>query len=464
MRLLVTHIRGLVGAFDAPPAFLAGSDMRNFPVLEDAWLAVEDGQFVDFGPMSEFPGISDWRGVEVVDASGCYVLPSWCDSHCHPVFAEDRTGEFLDRLEGLTYAEIAARGGGILNSARALAALDVEELVRRAKERVEAAIRSGTGAMEMKSGYGLSVEAELRSMRAIWRLQEELPIPVTTTLLACHAVPEGYDAAGWTREAVDRLLPAVLAEGRVDAVDVFCEAGYFGLEETEEVLRAASRLKLRAKLHVNQFTAFGGVALCVKYGAASVDHLEILGEGDVEALQAGLATGSPTFPVALPGCSHFLGIPYTDGRRLIDAGLPLVLATDYNPGSHARSRCVGHSQNAAASPRGPLRCNFERCGGDGDIRPGRVHRARAAGRFHPDGSDAGARGAGVSVWRQPRSTSLPRRSGRTFGAWNASLSVSPTSARDVGRRSSRPLLQWSKPWKASGCWMSIPVAARTARS
>lgn len=333
MRLLVTHIRGLVGAFDAPPAFLAGADMRDFPVLEDAWLAVEDGQFVDFGPMSEFPGISDWRGVEVVDASGCYVLPSWCDSHCHPVFAEDRTGEFLDRLQGLTYAEIAARGGGILNSARALAALDVEELVRRAKERVEAAIRSGTGAMEMKSGYGLSVEAELRSMRAIWRLQEELPIPVTTTLLACHAVPEGYDAAGWTREAVDRLLPAVLAEGRVDAVDVFCEAGYFGLEETEEVLRAASRLKLRAKLHVNQFTAFGGVALCVKYGAASVDHLEILGEGDVEALQAGLATGSPTFPVALPGCSHFLGIPYTDGRRLIDAGLPLVLATDYNPGS-----------------------------------------------------------------------------------------------------------------------------------
>jgi len=333
MRLLVTHIRGLVGAFETPPAYLAGHAMRAFPVLEEAWLAVEDGRFVDFGPMAEFPGISDWRGVEVVDASGCYVLPSWCDSHTHPVFADERTGEFLDRLEGMTYTEIAARGGGILNSARALAQLGEEELYLRARMRVEGALRSGTGAMEMKSGYGLSVEAELRSLRVIQRLQAELPIPVTKTLLACHAVPAGSDAASWTREAVERLLPAALAEGPLDAVDVFCETGYFGLPETEAVLRAASRVKLRAKLHVNQFSAFGGVALCVKYGAASVDHLEVLGEGDVQALQAGLATGSPTFPVALPGCSHFLGIPFTDGRRLIDAGLPLVLASDFNPGS-----------------------------------------------------------------------------------------------------------------------------------
>ena len=333
MRLLVTHIRGLVGAFDDPPPFLAGGAMREFPLLENAWLAVEDGVVADFGAMADFPGVSDWRGVEVIDATDKYVVPSWCDSHTHPVFAEERASEFLDRLSGLTYAQIAERGGGILNSARALAHLDEEELFQRALQRVEAALRSGTGAMEMKSGYGLSVDGELRSLRVIRRLAEELPIPVVTTLLACHAVPDGMTASSWTQVAVNQLLPAALAEGRVDAVDVFCEAGYFGLEETEEVLRAASRLKLRAKLHVNQFTAFGAVALCVKYGATSVDHLEVLTDEDVTALVQAADSGQPTFPVALPGCSHFLGIPYTDGRRLIEAGLPLVLATDFNPGS-----------------------------------------------------------------------------------------------------------------------------------
>lgn len=330
MRLLFTNIRGLVGAYDTPPAYLAGADMNAFPVLHDAWLAVEDGRVADFGLMADFQGIADWGGLQVVDCEGRFVLPSWVDSHTHLVYAADRAGEFLDRLNGLSYQTIAERGGGILNSAHRLQEMDEDALYRAARERLEQALSDGIGAMEIKTGYGLTVEAELKMLRVIARLKAESPIPIKATLLGLHAVPEGHDAASWTRVAVEELLPAALATGTVDYVDAFCEKGYFGLEETRSWLAAGAEAGVPAKVHVNQFNAFGGVELCAEFEARSVDHLEELGAGDVEAL---LGQGGAMMPVALPGCSHFLSIPYTPGRELIDAGLPLALATDHNPGS-----------------------------------------------------------------------------------------------------------------------------------
>lgn len=331
MRMLFTHIKGLVGAFETAPAFVAGAQMNAFPVIHDAWLAIEDGRIADFGRMSDFQGIGDWTGLKVVDCEGRFVLPSWVDSHTHLVYAADRSGEFLDRLNGLTYQTIAERGGGILNSAARLQEMDEDALFDATRARLEKALADGIGAMEIKTGYGLSVEAELKMLRVIARLKAAAPIPIKSTLLGLHAVPKGMDAASWTRMAIEDLLPAALATGGVDYVDAFCEHGYFGLEETRAWLKAA---KVPSKVHVNQFNAFGAVELCAGLGARSVDHLEELADGDVEALVSTLDREmGPMFPVALPGCSHFLSIPYTDGRKLIDAGLPLALATDHNPGS-----------------------------------------------------------------------------------------------------------------------------------
>jgi imidazolonepropionase len=334
MRMLFTHIKGLVGAYEEAPAYLAGESMNEFPVLEDAWLAVEGGRIVDFGLMADFPGILDWTGLQVVDCQGRFVLPSWVDSHTHLVYAANRSGEFSDRLNGLSYQTIAERGGGILHSAFRLQEMSEDELYDAARARLELALADGIGAMEIKTGYGLTVEAELKMLRVIQRLKTAAPIPVKCTLLGLHAIPHGLDAASWTQVAMDELLPKAIEMGGVDYVDAFCEQGYFGLQETRSWLEAAAAAGIPAKVHVNQFNAFGGVGLCAQLGAVSVDHLEEIGEGDIAALQSTLGrSGAPMFPVALPGCSHFLSIPFTPGRELIDAGLPLALATDHNPGS-----------------------------------------------------------------------------------------------------------------------------------
>ena len=332
MRILFTHIKGLVGAYEQAPAYLAGADMNEFSVLDDAWLAVEDGRIADFGRMADFEGIADWSGLQVVNCEGRFVLPSWVDSHTHLVYAADRASEFLDRLNGLSYQTIAQRGGGILNSAERLQSMSEDALYAAARERLERALNDGIGALEIKTGYGLTVQAELKMLRVIGRLKREAPIPIKATLLGLHAVPSGMTAAEWTALAIEELLPQ--AAGSVDYIDAFCEQGYFGLEETEAWLAAGAAAGIPAKVHVNQFNAFGGVELCAKWSARSVDHLEELNEADIPALQSTLnRPEGPMFPVALPGCSHFLSIPYTPGRELIDAGLPLVLATDHNPGS-----------------------------------------------------------------------------------------------------------------------------------
>ena len=334
MRMLWKNIKGLVGAYDTPPVYLNGREMRSLPMLEQAWLAIEDGVIVDFGSMDVFPGIVDWSGLDVLDCEGKYVLPAWCDSHTHLVFAARRSGEFLSRLEGKSYQEIAAEGGGILNSARALQSMSEADLLADARIRMMQAMRTGTGSFEIKSGYGLTLEAELKMLRVIRALKQESSISIKSTFLACHAVPDGeWTAESWTAHMVEEALPRVAEEGLADYVDAFCEKGYFGLAETQSLLDAASSLGIKPKVHVNQFNAFGGVKLCVNSNAVSVDHLEELNLEDISALKHAAESGHPTFATALPGCSFFLGIPYTPVHDLMVAGVPVALATDFNPGS-----------------------------------------------------------------------------------------------------------------------------------
>ncbi|MEO1652467.1 MAG: imidazolonepropionase, partial [Bacteroidota bacterium] len=267
---------------------------------------------------------------EIHDLRARMVLPAWCDSHSHLVYAGNREGEFIDRIKGLTYEEIARRGGGILNSAKTLQHTSEDDLYQQSKIRQEEVMQLGTGALEIKSGYGLTVDAELKMLRVIQRLKQEYPIPVKATFLPTHALPQEYknDKTAFLHQMLEKALPQVAEQGLAEYIDVFCEKGYFDLEDTQQVLAAGQKYALIPKIHVNQFNTFGGVALATRYQARSVDHLEELREEDIEALK-----GSRTMPVALPGCSFFLGIPYTPARRIIDAGLPLALASDYNPGS-----------------------------------------------------------------------------------------------------------------------------------
>ncbi|MDB4015585.1 imidazolonepropionase [Flavobacteriaceae bacterium] len=327
MQTLFTNIKELLQVREASVAFVAGADLNILPTIKNAFLLLEEGRIAAFGPMESCPTLA---GKEVVDASGKMLLPSWCDSHTHLVYAGNREEEFKDRINGLSYEEIANKGGGILNSAKTLQATSAESLYQQSKVRLEEVMRLGTGALEIKSGYGLTPEAELKMLRVIKRLQEETSIPIKATFLAAHALPEAFKSnkMGFLRNMLNEVLPVLKAEDLASAIDVFCEMGYFSPKDTAEILQAAQAYGLVPKIHVNQFNAIGGVAVGVQYNARSVDHLEILTDADVAVLQ-----GSKTMPVALPGCSFFLGIPYTPARKIIAAGLPLALASDYNPGS-----------------------------------------------------------------------------------------------------------------------------------
>ena len=329
-KILIKNIKGLVQAGEQIPSVRKGAEMKHLDVLEDAYLALEDGEVIAYGKMTEWEGILDWRGVEVVDAYGCYVLPAFVDSHTHTIFAKTREEEFVDRIHGLSYEEIAAKGGGILNSARKLSAMSEDELFTSAKKRIERIIQTGTGALEIKSGYGLSLEGELKMLRVIKRLKECVPITIKATFLGAHAFPAEYkeNKRGYIDLIINEMLPAIHKEGLADYIDVFCERNYFSVLEMEEILKAGIALGLKPKVHVNQFSILGGIQKAVELGAISVDHLEEIDENDIEALKRG-----NTIPTLLPGCSHFLSIPFGDARRIMDAGLPLALASDFNPGS-----------------------------------------------------------------------------------------------------------------------------------
>lgn len=325
--LLIRNIRLLVQAESANRRVLAkGREMSELPCIPDAYLLAENGRIKAFGPMTECPERAD----EVMDATDRLVLPAWCDSHTHIVFAATREEEFVDRIRGLSYEEIAERGGGILNSARKLQKASEEELFEGAWGRLEEVIVMGTGAIEVKSGYGLTLESELKMLRVVRKLKEKSPIPVKATFLGAHAVPLEYKSnrEGYISLIIQEMLPRVAGEGLADYCDVFCDKGFFTPEETERILEAGWKWGLKPKIHANELGLTGGVQAGIAQNAISVDHLEYTSEVEIEALKK-----SNTLPTLLPGCAFFLGIPFAPARQIIDAGLPVVLASDFNPGS-----------------------------------------------------------------------------------------------------------------------------------
>jgi imidazolonepropionase len=328
MRTLITNIKFLYGIETGPhKSRIAGSDMAQLPHLENAWLLTGNGLIHSFGTMESLP---ESNADNTIDATGRLVLPAWCDSHTHIVFAAPRDGEFVDRIKGLSYEEIAKRGGGILNSAAKLNAMDESELYDQSLQRVHNVMSQGTGAIEIKSGYGLNTAAELKMLRVIRRLKQHLPIPVKASFLAAHAYPPAYreNKEGYIRLIIEEMLPRVADEGLADYMDAFCEEDFFSIADTDRLLEAAAKKGLKPKIHANQLHNSGGVQVGIKHNAISVDHLECVDTPEIEALK-----NSSTIPTLLPGAAFFLGMHYQPARKMIDAGLPVCLATDYNPGS-----------------------------------------------------------------------------------------------------------------------------------
>lgn len=323
--ILITHIKGLVQVRENFSDFVAGKSMSELPILENAYLLISDGLIADYGPMQNVP-LSNGR--EIVEANGCFVFPSFVDSHTHLVFAASREEEFVMKIKGATYAEIAAKGGGILNSAKKLRNTSEDELFEKTLERANEVIRLGTGAIEIKSGYGLTVRDEMKMLRVAKRIGKETPLTVKTTFLGAHAVPTEMTKTDYVKLVIDEMIPAIAEEGLADYIDVFCEEGFFTVDETTAILEAGKKKMMKPRLHANQLHCSGGVQVGVKANALSVDHLENIGDEEIEILKS-----SSTMPTALPGAAFFLNLSFPPARKMIEAGLPLAIASDYNPGS-----------------------------------------------------------------------------------------------------------------------------------
>ncbi len=326
MTTLLINIKELIQIRETSIKKISGKEMSILPTIRNAFLLIENDIIIDFGSMDSFSISAD----KIIDCTGKMILPTWCDSHTHIVYAGNREQEFVDRINGLSYKEIANNGGGILNSAKKLQETPEEELYKQSALRLEEVMQLGTGAVEIKSGYGLTVNAELKMLRVIKKLKENYSIPIKATFLGAHAFPTEYknNKEGYINLIIDEMLPKIAEENLADFIDTFCETGYFSVEDTDRILSAGKQYGLTPKVHVNQFTTIGGVQVSVKHNALSVDHLEVLSSDDIKTLK-----GTNTMPVALPSCSYFLSIPYTPARDIISAGLPLALATDFNPGS-----------------------------------------------------------------------------------------------------------------------------------
>ena len=329
--MLIKNIKTLVGVDENFCQVKKGAEMKNLPTIDNAWLLIEKNKITDFGKMETCPDRND----EVIDATGKMVFPSWCDSHTHLVFAGSREGEFRDRIEGLSYEEIARRGGGILNSAKRLRVTPEEELLEQAWTRLEEVKNFGTGVIEIKSGYGLTVESELKMLRVIRKLKAISPLKIKSTFLGAHALPPEFkeNRNGYIQLIINELLPQIADEGLADYIDVFCEKVAFSPAETEQIMEAGWKYNLKPKIHTNQFNCMGGIEASIKHGAISVDHLEVVNDAEIEVLKK-----SNTMATLLPSAPFFINDHYPPARKLIDAGLPVALATDFNPGSTPSGR------------------------------------------------------------------------------------------------------------------------------
>ena len=327
MSLLIKNIKKLIQCRTEDESYVSGKDMSSLPSIDNAFLYIEDDKIIDFGEMQDclYSNVE-----EVYDAKGSMVLPSWCDSHTHIVYAGDRSSEFMDRIRGLTYQEIAEKGGGILNSAKLLSNTSVEEIYNQSIKRVNDVIKQGTGAIEIKTGYGLNYDSELKMLEVIQEIRKNTKLQVKSTFLGAHAYPKDYkeNKEGYLDIIINKMLPDFNKRNLIDFIDVFCEEGYFSREDTERIIIEGKKYDIPAKIHVNQFNSIGGIEVAVKNKALSVDHLEVLSEIDLNILKQG-----NSMPVVLPICSFFLGIDYAPARKIIDAGLPLAIASDFNPGS-----------------------------------------------------------------------------------------------------------------------------------
>lgn len=325
MDIVIENIKGLV-KFDRPPkTWVAGKDMATLEVLENAFLCIKGGLIHSYGTMDGMPPV---KANKHLNANGCLVLPSFVDSHTHLIFAGSREHEFVDKIKGLSYAEIAAKGGGILNSAQLLQGTSEEVLYRQALKRLQEVVLSGTGAIEIKSGYGLTTQDEMKMLRVARRLKESTNVTIKTTFLGAHAIPKNITREKYIGEILDEMIPKIAHEGLADYCDVFCEEGFFTMAESEKILRQGLKYGLKAKVHANQLHLSGGVQTGVKVGALSVDHLECIGDEEIQCLK-----GARTMPTLLPGAAFFLNMDYAPARKLIGANLPVAVASDYNPGS-----------------------------------------------------------------------------------------------------------------------------------
>jgi len=329
MKLAIINISNIFSAFDKNPLYLQGKDMLTLPAISDAYMILNNGIIEDYGSMKDFDYLL-LENVKSIDASHRFVLPAWCDSHSHIVFAQTREHEFVDKISGLTYEEIAKRGGGILNSVEKLRQMSEEELLEGALKRVSEVISFGTGALEIKSGYGLTLEDELKMLRVIRTLKETTPLTIKSTFLGAHAVPIEYKGRQdeYVKYVIEKMLPHVADEKLADYIDVFCDTGFFTVSQSASIIEAAYKYGLKAKIHANELDYSGGVQLGVKYNAISVDHLEMSGEEEIQSL-----LNSETVPTLLPNVSFYLKIPYAPARKMIDSGLGVAVASDFNPGS-----------------------------------------------------------------------------------------------------------------------------------
>lgn len=369
MSKLIINIKELLQIRDRNISFLSAKEMDTLPSINNAYLLIENGKISEFGKMSE---ISKIDNVETIDAKNKIVLPCWCDSHTHSVYTGNRSDEYLQRIKGVSYEEIANNGGGILKSSRQINSISEDELFFESKNRIEKLIKYGTGSLEIKTGYGLSYDGELKMLKVIKRLKESLPIQIKSTFLGAHAIPKNYKKEEYFRLVLDEMMPDFAKDELIDFVDIFCEKNYFSAEDTKILCNKASELGIASKIHVNQFNSIGGVKVAVDCGALSVDHLEVINKSDINILKQ-----SKTIPVLLPGCSFFLGIEYADAKTLLSNEIPFAIASDYNPGSSPSG-----NMNFILS----LACNKLKLTTEQAINAATINGAYAMGLSHKTGS------------------------------------------------------------------------------